>query len=228
MRPRRRAASSPPAAARLAKSGPRSVPTRAKAHSGRAARWKREPSRDARGARAASADQRSGVARVSSQEGSRPHPDAANASRLLGLLRANAYVELVGSAAVAFRPDAVFPEISSSAAGAECARWYALALAAFALASFACGEASSVAATRELDDGASVRTLKTTCFPVVASMALYHSGVSRFAASAVARGAASPALRGAIAVHAPLALAFALATVFCVRAGAGRSEKRET
>ena len=97
---------------------------------------------------------------------------------------------------------------SSSAAGAECARWYALALAAFALASFACGGAASVAATRELDDGASVRTLKTTCFPVVASMALYHSGVSRFAASAVARGAASPALRGAIAVHAPLALAF--------------------
>ena len=49
---------------------------------------------------------------------------------------------------------------------------YALALAAFALASFACGGAASVAATRELDDGASVRTLKTTCFPVVASMAL--------------------------------------------------------
>ena len=184
-------------------------------------RWKRAPSRDARGVRASTAGERSGAARVSSKD-ARPHPDAANASRLLGLLRANAYVELVGSAAVAFRPDAVFPDISSSAAGAECARWYALALAVFALASFACGRAGSRAlAERSSDAHVSMRALKTTSFPTAASMALYHLGVSAFLASAVARGGAALALRGALAVHAPLALAFALATGFCARGGVG-------
>lgn len=226
--PRCQAVPSPPLAARLAKSSLRLVPTRAGVHSlsrpRRAVRWKRAPSRDARGVRASTAGERSGAARVSSKD-ARPHPDAANASRLLGLLRANAYVELVGSAAVAFRPDAVFPDISTSAAGAECARWYALALAVFAIASFACGGAHPAVAER---DDESMRTLKAVCFPTAASMALYHFGVSLFLASAVTQGAASLALRGALAVHAPLALAFALATGFCARVGAGRSGKQGT
>jgi len=112
----------------------------------------------------------------------------------------------------------VFPDISSSAAGAECARWYALALAVFALASFACGRAGSGALAEHSSDAhVSMRALKTTSFPTAASMALYHLGVSAFLASAVARGGAALALRGALAVHAPLALAFALATGFCAR-----------
>ena len=219
---RRRAAPSAPAAARLARSDPRSMPTGAGTHAssrpGRAVVWKPAPSRDAlSGARAATAGGRSGATRASPGD-ARFHPDAANASRLLWLLRVNAYVELVGSAAVAFRPDAVFPDISSSAAGAECARWYALALAVFALASFACGRAGSRAlAERSSDAHVSMRALKTTSFPTAASMALYHLGVSAFLASAVARGGAALALRGALAVHAPLALAFALATGFCAR-----------
>ena len=226
---RRRAAASPPAAARLARSDPRSMPTGAGTHAssrpGRAVVWKPAPSRDAlSGARAATAGGRSGATRASPGD-ARFHPDAANASRLLWLLRVNAYVELVGSAAVAFRPDAVFPDISTSAAGAECARWYALALAVFAIASFACGGAHPAVAER---DDESMRTLKAVCFPTAASMALYHFGVSLFLASAVTRGAASLALRGALAVHAPLALAFALATGFCARVGAGRSGKQGT
>ena len=218
---RRRPACSPPAAAHLAMSRiPRwRCPTTSR-HS-RAVSWKRAPSRDARRARAASAGERSGSTRVSPDD-ARPHPDAANASRLLGLLRVNACVELVGSVAVAIRPDAVFPDVSSSVAGAECAKWYALALAAFALASFACVKVCSFdTSSSSSHDENSMRTLKSACFPVAASMSLYHLGVSSFLANAVVSGGASFALRGALGVHAPLALAFALATGFCARGGVG-------
>jgi hypothetical protein len=134
----------------------------------------------------------------------------------------NACVELVGSVAVAIRPDAVFPDVSSSVAGAECAKWYALALAAFALASFACVKVCSFdTSSSSSHDENSMRTLRSSCFPVAASMSLYHLGVSSFLANAVVSGGASFALRGALGVHAPLALAFALATGFCARGGVG-------
>ena len=63
-----------------------------------------------------------------------PEPVKPELERLAKLLRVNAYVELVGGAAVFANPSAVFPGLN--AAGIEASQWYALTLGCVALASF--------------------------------------------------------------------------------------------
>ena len=96
-----------------------------------------------------------------------------NASKLCRLLTVNACVELSGCVAVLANPNAVFPEITKSVAGAECAQWYALALACLSLASFLCQRGVQSSDTNRL---------KNACLPTTASMFLYHVGVAWFQA----------------------------------------------
>ena len=123
------------------------------------------------------------------------------------LLRANAYVELVGFVAVAVNPDVVFPEISRSVAGAECARWCALTLAVVALASFVCAAMDKKTNAPEF--------IRLACLPTTASMALYHLGISAFQLRSIVANGFSAVAGGALSVHLPLAAAFCVATKFC-------------
>ena len=70
------------------------------------------------------------VCRAEGSEGSAtspsPEPVKPELERLAKLLRVNAYVELVGGAAVFADPSAVFPGLN--AAGIECSQWYARTL----------------------------------------------------------------------------------------------------
>jgi hypothetical protein len=107
--------------------------------------------------------------------------------RLAKLLRVNAYVELVGGAAVFADPSAVFPGIN--AAGIECSQWYALTLGCVALASF-------LASKLDVHDE---RTARAVAAPVVAGMTAYHLGISAFQVRRVATmGAVPVASRSAI------------------------------
>lgn len=104
-------------------------------------------------------------------------------------------------------PNAVFPEITKSVAGAECAQWYALALACLSLASFLCQRGVQSSDTNRL---------KNACLPTTASMFLYHVGVAWFQARQIFGTKVSVVAVGALLVHAPLAACFAFGTVFCV------------
>lgn len=134
-----------------------------------------------------------------------------NTSKLLKLLKLNAYVELVGCIAVLLNPDAVFPAISQSTSGTECAQWYALALACVALASYLCSRS-----LKESSDELTQKKLKTIALPTTSSMLLYHAGVSLFQVRQIFFTQFSLVACGALSVHAPLAVCFATATTFCV------------
>ena len=125
--------------------------------------------------------------------------------RLAKLLRVNAYVELVGGAAVFADPSAVFPGIN--AAGIECSQWYALTLGCVALASF-------LASKLDVHDE---RTARSVAAPVVAGMTAYHLGISAFQVRRVATMGAVPVAIGALFVHGGLTIAFAVAAAYVLR-----------
>ena len=125
--------------------------------------------------------------------------------RLAKLLRVNAYVELVGGAAVFADPSAVFPGIN--AAGIECSQWYALTLGCVALASF-------LASKLDVHDE---RTARAVAAPVVAGMTAYHLGISAFQVRRVATMGAVPVAVGALCVHGGLTIAFAVAAAYVLR-----------
>ena len=125
--------------------------------------------------------------------------------RLAKLLRVNAYVELVGGAAVFADPSAVFPGLN--AAGIECSQWYALTLGCVALASF-------LASKLDVHDE---RTARAVAAPVVAGMTAYHLGISAFQVRRVATMGAVPVAVGALCVHGGLTIAFAVAAAYVLR-----------
>ena len=125
--------------------------------------------------------------------------------RLAKLLRVNAYVELVGGAAVFADPSAVFPGLN--AAGIECSQWYALTLGCVALASF-------LASKLDVHDE---RTARSVAAPVVAGMTAYHLGISAFQVRRVATMGAVPVAVGALCVHGGLSIAFAVAAAYVLR-----------
>ena len=125
--------------------------------------------------------------------------------RLAKLLRVNAYVELVGGAAVFANPSAVFPGLN--AAGIEASQWYALTLGCVALASF-------LASKLDVHDE---RTARSVAAPVVAGMTAYHLGISAFQVRRVATMGAVPVAVGALCVHGGLTIAFAVAAAYVLR-----------
>ena len=125
--------------------------------------------------------------------------------RLAKLLRVNAYVELVGGAAVFANPSAVFPGLN--AAGIEASQWYALTLGCVALASF-------LASKLDVHDE---RTARSVAAPVVASMTAYHLGISAFQVRRLATMGAVPVAVGALCVHGGLTIAFAVAAAYVLR-----------
>ena len=134
-----------------------------------------------------------------------PEPVKPELERLAKLLRVNAYVELVGGAAVFANPSAVFPGIN--AAGIEASQWYALTLGCVALASF-------LASKLDVHDE---RTARSVAAPVVAGMTAYHLGISAFQVRRVATMGAVPVAVGALCVHGGLTIAFAVAAAYVLR-----------
>ena len=134
-----------------------------------------------------------------------PEPVKPELERLAKLLRVNAYVELVGGAAVFADPSAVFPGLN--AAGIECSQWYALTLGCVALASF-------LASKLDVHDE---HTARAAAAPVVAGMTAYHLGISAFQVRRVATMGAVPVAIGALCVHGGLTIAFAVAAAYVLR-----------
>ena len=134
-----------------------------------------------------------------------PEPVKPELERLAKLLRVNAYVELVGGAAVFANPSAVFPGLN--AAGIEASQWYALTLGCVALASF-------LASKLDVHDE---RTARSVAAPVVAGMTAYHLGISAFQVRRVATMGAVPVAVGALFVHGGLTIAFAVAAAYVLR-----------
>ena len=134
-----------------------------------------------------------------------PEPVKPELERLAKLLRVNAYVELVGGAAVFANPSAVFPGLN--AAGIEASQWYALTLGCVALASF-------LASKLDVHDE---HTARSVAAPVVAGMTAYHLGISAFQVRRVATMGAVPVAVGALCVHGGLTIAFAVAAAYVLR-----------